>query len=124
MQQHRHADTDREPVDGSDNWLLRIGEVFEETLHMRFLRRLLVHRRCARLGKVTQIIASREGATGTGVKRHTDFRVCIGIFNRVGQRLVHLRRQRVFLVGTVHGDDLDAIFNAHKHMVGHGKSLC
>jgi len=124
MKQHRHPDTDREAVHRRHDRLLGIGEVFQKSGHMRLVLRLFVHRCRARLGKVAQIIARGEGVARTCIKRHPDIGVRIRRFDRIGQHLVHLCRQRVLFVRAVHGDDLDTVFDGHEHMVGHGGLSC
>lgn len=105
VEQDGGADADRDPAHGRDHRLIAANERGQEAQHRT------IEAACAFRGldKIRQIVAGRE-RSGSACDQHApDGIIRVRALERSRHRLVHGKRQRVFLVRTVHPDGAYAL---------------
>lgn len=106
MQQHRHADTDRQTVDGGHQRLFRFQQRAQETADGREFVRFR-----SAAGEIRKIVAGSKGVACTGKDDDARFRIALRGNHIVGECRIHVLRQGILLFRTVERQREDAILS-------------
>ncbi len=105
MQQHRHADADRESVHRGDRRLLES----RERLHEHQDRRIGLRK--PRVGEVLEVVAGGEGAAGTSQHDGAHGAILRRLAKMGDHGLVHRPGNRILLVGAIDRDRRNALIH-------------